>query len=107
MPMSIMEDKVTKQEGAGQEKQPHNVYQAIAKVQAALAKEGIVKNRKNKEQGYSFRGIDEVYNTLSGILVECNLCILPRCLKREQFTRTTKSQSVLNVAVVEAEFDFI
>jgi hypothetical protein len=36
------------------------VYQAINKVQAALAVDGIGKDRSNQQQGYKFRGIDDV-----------------------------------------------
>ena len=35
------------------------VYQAIAAVMADMAKDGISKDRKNQQQGYAFRGIDE------------------------------------------------
>jgi hypothetical protein len=36
------------------------VYHAINQVQRALASEGISKSRKNQQQGYSFRGIDDL-----------------------------------------------
>ena len=37
------------------------VYAAIGRVMTALAHEGIAKDRKNAQQGYSFRGIDDVW----------------------------------------------
>jgi len=40
------------------------VYKAIAAVTRALGREGISKDRKNAQQGYSFRGIDEYPNYL-------------------------------------------
>src|SRR5690554_1215502 len=83
------------------------VYQAINKVQLALCKEGISKSRKNQQQGYNFRGIDEVYNALSPLLAEHGLCILPRMLKREVQERQTKSGNALFYVTVEAEFDFV
>ena len=33
--------------------------------------------------GYNFRGIDDVYNTISPLLAKHGLCILPRVLARE------------------------
>lgn len=83
------------------------VYLAINKVQAALAKEGITKNRKNLQQGYSFRGIDDIYNSLSPLLAEHGLCILPRVINRVCEERITKSGATLFYVTVEVEFDFV
>lgn len=83
------------------------VYEAINKVQTALSKEGISKSRKNQQQGYSFRGIDEVYNTLSPILAECGLCILPRMINRVCVERQSAKGGALFNVTVEAEFDFV
>src|SRR5574337_1119748 len=66
------------------------VYQAINKVQATLAKTGIGKDRKNQQQGYSFRGIDDMYNALAPLLADNGLCILPRVLSRHCEERTTR-----------------
>lgn len=86
---------------------PKNVYEAIAKVQAALAKDGIGKDRKNKEQGYTFRGIDDLYNSLASHLSQAGLCILPRVLAREMKDRLSKNNTPLFNVVVEVEFDFV
>jgi hypothetical protein len=83
------------------------VYQAINKVQLALTKEGITKNRKNQQQGYNFRGIDDVYNALSPLLAEHGLCILPRMLSRTCEERTTAKGGIVFYVTVEAEFDFV
>lgn len=83
------------------------VYAAIAKVSAALAKQGISKDRKNQQQGYSFRGIDDVYNALAPILADNGLVILPRILTRSVTERETAKGGVLFYVVVEAEFDFV
>lgn len=83
------------------------VYQAISKVAATLAAEGISKSRKNQQQGYSFRGIDDVYNALASVLASNGLVILPRVLSREVTERTTAKGGVLFYVVVEVEFDFV
>lgn len=83
------------------------VYQAITAVQGELAKEGISKSRKNTQQGYNFRGIDDVYNVLSPLLAKHGLCILPRILTRGVTERETQKGGVLFYVVVEAEFDFV
>jgi hypothetical protein len=83
------------------------VYQAINAVQLALCAEGISKSRKNSQQGYSFRGIDDIYNAVSPLLAAHNLCILPRVLSRECIERQTKSGSALFYVTCEVEFDFV
>jgi len=83
------------------------VYVAINKVMAVMASEGIGKNRNNSQQGYRFRGIDDVYNSLSRPMVESGLVVLPRVLSRECTERQTKSGSTLFYVVVDCEFDFI
>jgi len=89
---------------------PTNVYAKIAAVQAHLAKEGIAKSRKNQTPGaqYNFRGIDDVYNTLSGLMAEHGLCILPRIVGHSLVERgKTKNGNAIFSAVVEAEFHFV
>lgn len=83
------------------------VYSAIAEVMAKLAKVGISKNNKNTQQGYKFRGIDDVYNALAPFLAESRLLILPRVKSRTVTERETKSGGVLFYVVLDVEFDFV
>ena len=83
------------------------VYAAINAVQAAMAKEGISKDRKNQQQGYSFRGIDDVYAALAPHLAKEGLCILPRVVNREVAERETKSGGTLINTVLTVAFDFV
>lgn len=83
------------------------VYQAINKVQSALSKSGITKDKRNQQQGYSFRGIDDVYNALAPLLAEHWLCILPRVLSRHCDERVTAKGGAIFYVTVEAEFDFV
>lgn len=83
------------------------VYKAIAAVMADLSKEGISKDRKNQQQGYTFRGIDDMYNALSPLLAKHGLCILPRVLSRETTEKQTKNGGALFYTVVDVEFDFV
>jgi len=85
----------------------NNVYQMIAAVSADLCKEGISKGRKNQQQGYDFRGIDDVYNALAPIMSRHGLVVLPRCLSRESIERQNRSGGTLFYVVVECEFDFV
>lgn len=83
------------------------VYQAINAVQKSLSKSGISKDQKNLQQGYKFRGIDDVYNAVSPLLAEHGLCILPRMLARVCEERVNQKGTALFYVTVEAEFDLV
>lgn len=84
-----------------------NVYECIAAVSEEIAKTGISKDRKNSQQGYSFRGIDDVYNSLAPILAKHKLVVIPRVLSRECVERASAKGGALFYVTVEAEYDFI
>lgn len=85
-----------------------SVYKAINAVQAELSKIGITKDRTNTQgAGYKFRGIDDVYNTISPLMAKHGLCILPRILARECVERTSGAGKALFYVTVQAEFDFV
>jgi hypothetical protein len=83
------------------------VYQCIVQVSGELAKDGISKTRINDQQGYKFRGIDDVHNALAPVLAKHGLVILPRCLSRNVVERQTQKGGTLFYVTVEAEFDFV
>lgn len=83
------------------------VYGAICEVSGTLAKAGISKDRKNLQQGYQFRGIDDVYNALAPVLSAAKLCILPRVLSRTVAEGATKAGGVLYYVVCDVEFDLV
>lgn len=84
-----------------------SVYKAIAAVMADLSKEGISKGRKNQQQGYAFRGIDDVYNALAPVLSAHGLVCLPRVLSREVVERQTKAGGAIFYVTVAVEFDLV
>lgn len=86
---------------------PPAIYGAIAAVAGSIARQGIAKDRRNSQQGYNFRGIDDVYNALAPHLADAGLVILPRVLSRLQTERETKNGGALFNVVVEVEFDFV
>lgn len=85
-----------------------SVYKAINAVQAELSKIGITKDGTNTQgKGYKFRGIDQVYNTLSPLLSKHGLCILPRVIKSTQAERTSSNGNALIYSYVTMEFDLV
>ncbi|MCG8476127.1 MAG: ERF family protein, partial [Cytophagales bacterium] len=83
------------------------VYKAISAVQAELATIGIGKGQRNDYDKYNFRGIDDVYNVLAGILAKNELCILPRVMGRECVERTSNKGTPLFHVTLEVEYDFV
>jgi ERF superfamily len=83
------------------------VYGAIVAIIGELSKLGIAKERKNVQQGYAFRGIDDVYGALSPLLAKHSLVILPRVIERVAETRPTKTGAVQFYTTLTVEFDFV
>jgi len=75
-------------------------------VQAALTKEGISKGRKNQAQGYSFRGIDDMYNVLSPLLAANSIVVLPAYSERQVVEREGKSGTALFYTTLRGDFTF-
>lgn len=83
------------------------VYGAISDVMAVMAKEGISKDRKNQQQGYAFRGIDDVYNALGKVLADNRLVMLPRVIDRQREERKTAKGGLLIYTILTVEFDLV
>ena len=83
------------------------VLTAISAVQAGLAKVGISKDRKNVQQGYAFRGIDDVYAALAPLLASNGLVILPYVISREVTERQSRDSKVLIYTVLVVDFHFV
>jgi hypothetical protein len=83
------------------------VYEKIAAITQELSRIGIAKDSKNSQQGYQFRGIDQVYGALSPLLAKHGLCILPRVKERTVLERQTKSGGALFYTTLVVEFDFV
>lgn len=83
-----------------------SVYTAIANVMAALAKDGISKDRKNEQQGFKFRGIDDVYNALSPALVGAGLVITPFVVERQVVERQSSRGGSLFYVTLTVDYTF-
>jgi hypothetical protein len=84
-----------------------HVYKAICAVMADLATDGIAKDRDNQQQGFKFRGIDDVYNALADRLARHGLCIMPSYSDRQVVERQTKSGGVNYDVTIVGDFDFV
>ena len=76
-------------------KSPMDVYQMVSEIQRRLAVIGIAKAQENEQQGYKFRGIDDVYNAVAPMLPEVGLVIIPKIKESTLNTRTGKGSSTI------------
>lgn len=67
------------------------VHLAIHKVMAELSAQGLSKDKTNAQQGFQYRGIDDLMTALSPKLVAAGLIISPNVVSRECVTRETSS----------------
>jgi hypothetical protein len=84
-----------------------HVLTGIQQVMSKFAEHGIGKNRKNEQQGFKFRGIDDVMNRMAQHLVEANLVIVPRVLNRDVQERVNSRGNPLFYVTVNVEFNII
>lgn len=82
------------------------VYAAIANVMADIGASGIAKDRKNTQQGWAFRGIDDVMNAASGPMSARGLVPVPRVISRTQEERVSKGGAPLFWSFLELEVNF-
>jgi ERF superfamily len=81
-----------------------NVYEAIKNVMAEIGTAGISKDRNNQQQGYKFRGIDDVYNALNPVLARHGLILLPKVLERSQVERQSSKGNTLIYTTLTVQF---
>lgn len=67
------------------------IYQKIPEIMSKIGAVG--KDKKNQMQGYMFRGIDDMYNTLSPILSECGVFATSKILSERREERKTKKSN--------------
>lgn len=84
-----------------------HIYRAMVAVGAELAKVGISKDRKNEQQNFRFRGIDEVMNVVSPILAKHEVLFLIHYYDYPDTERVTGKGSTLIYSKVRGEFTFV
>src|SRR5271154_2377005 len=84
-----------------------DVYEAISAVSADLGRSGISKDGFNQSQKFKFRGIDQVYQNLNGLLTKHGLLMLPRVISRETTEHPSKSGGTLFRHLLQVDYDLI
>lgn len=68
--------------------------------------EAIGKDQRNDQQGFKFRGIDQVYNDLHGVFAKHGVFIRPNVVSREYMETATKSGNRMNHHFLVIDFHF-
>ena len=80
------------------------IYKAIADAMGEIG--AIVKGKKNKEQGFMYRGIDDVMNSLSPILAKNRIFIYPEVTESQRSERATQRGGTLLYSILTVRFHF-
>lgn len=78
------------------------IYELIGKAMADMGP--ITKDKMNKQQGYKFRGIDDVYNALNPVLCKHGLFVVPRVLDRTREERQTQNGGRLIYSILKVQY---
>jgi hypothetical protein len=81
-----------------------NIYQALDSIMQEI--EAIGKNKKNASQGYSFRGIDDMYNSIQPLFKKHHVFIVSNVLESKREERLTKSGGALIYTIAKCQFKF-
>lgn len=83
---------------------PGKIYAAIAGVIADVGY--VAKDKVNKQQGFKFRSVDDVYNALHPALAKNKVFIVPRVLeqKREKMVTAKGTEMVLVICRIQFRF---
>lgn len=84
-----------------------NVFKCMSAVMADVAKIGVAKNQRNTQQGFMYRGVDDVMNALAPILARHELLVVPSVIERTVTERQSKSGGALFHVLLRVRFSFI
>ena len=81
-----------------------NIYESITKIMEEIP--AIGKDQTNKTQGFKYRGIDDVMNTLQPLLSKKKVFIVPQILEQTREERTTNKGGNLIYSICKIKYIF-
>lgn len=66
----------------------------------------ITKNKRNQQQGFMYRGIDDVMNTFQPLLAKNKIFVVPEVLNEHREERTTGKGATLLYSVLKIKYTF-
>jgi len=80
------------------------IFTAMAEIMKETA--AIGKDQKNPQQGFKYRGIDDVYNAMHGVLAKHGVFMTPECLEKTREERVNKNGTVLAFTSLRMKYTF-
>lgn len=80
------------------------IHEAIADIM--IETDAISKDKRNTQQNYQFRGIDDIYNAVHPLFAKHGVFSVPNVLEDRTEERTTKGGSALIYRVLKIRYDF-
>ena len=81
-----------------------NIYESINAIMQEVP--AIGKNQTNKQQGFKFRGIDAVMNTLQPLLSKHKVFVVPQVLEQTREERQTTKGGTLLYSILKIKYTF-
>ncbi len=81
-----------------------NIYQTINAVLADL--DPIGKDKKNIQQGFKYRGIDDVMNAMAPLFAKYKLFVVPEVIDQKREERTTNKGGNLIYSIITMKYTF-
>lgn len=81
-----------------------NIYQSIAKIMEEVP--AISKNKKNAQQGFMYRGIDEVMNAFQPLFAKYKVFTVPQILEQKREERTSAKGNLLIYSICTIQYTF-
>lgn len=80
------------------------IYQAINSIM--LDMDAVGKGQKNAQQGFLYRGVDDVMNALKPLLAKHKVFVVPEVLEETREERTTAKGGLLLYSVLKIKYTF-
>lgn len=81
------------------------IYTAIPAIMDEIGHIG--KDKKNQQQGFMFRGIDQVMNTMKPLMAKHGVFAVPEVVETQRSERTTKSGGNLIYTIHKIKYHFV
>lgn len=81
-----------------------NIFESINSVMKEIG--AIGKNSKNAQQGFMFRGIDDVMNALNPALIKNKVFVVPQVLEQTREERQTSKGGTLIYSICKIKYSF-
>lgn len=81
-----------------------NIYESITAIMQEIP--AIGKDKKNQQQGFKYRGIDDVMNALQPILAKHKVFVVPEVLEQTREERVTGKGSTLLYSLMKIKYTF-